>query len=52
MDEMRGIVSRTVPLAGRSLERAERALGRIGGGDAVVEADIRQEFAGYFDAVA
>jgi len=52
MDEMRGIVSRTVPLEGRSLERAQSALGRISGGDAVVEADIRREFAGYFDAVA
>jgi beta-N-acetylhexosaminidase len=52
MDEMRGIVSKTVPLSGGSLERAERALGRIGGGGAVVEADIRREFAGYFDAVA
>jgi beta-N-acetylhexosaminidase len=52
MDEMRGIVSRTVPLKGKSLERAERALTYIEKRDMVVEADIRAEFAGYFEAVA
>lgn len=52
MEEMRGIVSTTVPLAGRSLERAERALTFITRRDAVAEADIRQEFAGYFETVA
>jgi len=52
MEEMRGIVSKTVPLAGRSLERAERALDFITRRDAVAEADIRQEFAGYFETVA
>lgn len=52
MEEMRGIVSKTIPLAGRSLERAERALTYITDKDAVVEADIRNEFAGYFDTVA
>ena len=52
MEEMRGIVSKTVPLAGRSLERAERALTYIARRDAVAEADIRSEFAGYFDTVA
>ncbi len=52
MEEMRGIVSKTKPLAGRSLERAERALNFISRHDAVVEADIRSEFAGYFEAVA
>jgi beta-N-acetylhexosaminidase len=52
MAEMRGIASRTKPLAGKSLQRAERALGLLGGVDAVVEADIRREFATHFDAVA
>lgn len=52
MEEMRGIVSRTGPLTGRSLERAGRALAFTGARDAVREADIRDEFAGYFDAVA
>src|SRR6185295_9171063 len=50
MEEMRGIVSRTLPLQGKSLERAERALSTIAGRDAVMEADIRVEFASYFDA--
>ena len=52
MDEMRGIVSRTVPLKGKSLERAERALAYIEKRDAASEADLRAEFAGYFEAVA
>jgi beta-N-acetylhexosaminidase len=52
MDEMRGIVSRTVPLKGKSLERAERALAYIQNRDMASEADLRAEFAGYFEAVA
>jgi beta-N-acetylhexosaminidase len=52
MAEMQGIVSKTVPLQDKSLERAERALGLLSGSDAVVEAEIRREFATYFDAVA
>ncbi|MDW6023968.1 beta-N-acetylhexosaminidase [Mesorhizobium sp. BAC0120] len=52
MEEMRGIVSRTVPLVGKSLERANRALTYVTGRDAAVEADIRNEFASYFEAVA
>jgi beta-N-acetylhexosaminidase len=52
MEEMRGIVSRTVPLQGRSLQRAERALTYIKKRDMALEADIRAEFAGYFEAVA
>jgi beta-N-acetylhexosaminidase len=52
MQEMRGIVSRTVPLAGKSLARADRAMTHIGRRDAVAEADARDEFASYFDAVA
>jgi beta-N-acetylhexosaminidase len=51
MEEMRGIVSATAPLAGRSLERTQRALAAVTGGDTVAEAEIRGEFAGYFDAV-
>ena len=52
MQEMRGIVSRTVSLAGKSLARADRALTFIDKRDAVSEADVRGEFASYFDAVA
>jgi beta-N-acetylhexosaminidase len=52
MQEMRGIVSRTVPLAGKSLARADRALTYINKRDAVSEADARSEFASFFDAVA
>jgi beta-N-acetylhexosaminidase len=52
MEEMRGIVSKTVPLVGKSLERANRALNYVIGRDAAVEADIRNEFASYFEAVA
>jgi beta-N-acetylhexosaminidase len=52
MEEMRGIVSKTTPLRGKSLERAKRALNFVGEGDKVAEADIRKEFAGYFEAVA
>jgi beta-N-acetylhexosaminidase len=52
MAEMRGIVSRTSALAGKSLDRAERALGRLDGVHAVAETGIRGEFATYFDAVA
>jgi beta-N-acetylhexosaminidase len=52
MQEMRGIVSRTLSLAGKSLARADRALTFIDKRDAVSEADVRGEFASYFDAVA
>jgi beta-N-acetylhexosaminidase len=52
MEEMRGIASKSMPLAGKSLERAERALTYITSSDAVAEADIRSEFASYFEAVA
>jgi beta-N-acetylhexosaminidase len=52
MEEMRGIVSRTVPLKGKSLQRAERALTYIEKRDMASEADIRAEFAAYFEAVA
>ena len=52
MEEMRGIVSRAGPLKGKSLERAERALTYIEKRDVASEAELRAEFAGYFEAVA
>ncbi len=52
MDEMRGIVSRTKPLEGASRARAERALAAIREPDEGREADLRAEFAEYFEAVA
>lgn len=52
MEEMTGIASRTTVLAGKSLERAERAFGYIRGGDGLQEAAIRAEFANYFEAAA
>lgn len=52
MEEMVGIASRTTALTGRSLERAERALGYISAGDETQEMAFRTEFANYFEAVA
>jgi beta-N-acetylhexosaminidase len=52
MEEMAGIASRTRPLGGRSLERANKALAVIGAGDGLEERTVRAEFGGYFDAVA
>ncbi|WP_202301942.1 beta-N-acetylhexosaminidase [Mesorhizobium sp. 131-2-1] len=51
-EEMSGIASRTTALAGKSLERAERALTYIKDRDLANETEIRAEFATYFDAVA
>lgn len=51
-EEMSGIASRTTPLEGKSLARAERALAYIKSRDAAEEAAIRAEFATYFEAVA
>ncbi|MCZ8544785.1 beta-N-acetylhexosaminidase [Mesorhizobium qingshengii] len=51
-EEMAGIASRTTGLEGTSLERAKRALTYIRKSDAAEEAEIRAEFATYFDAVA
>jgi beta-N-acetylhexosaminidase len=50
-EEMAGIASRTTGLEGKALERANRALSVIGKGDAAKEADIREEFATYFEAL-
>ncbi|MBN9072575.1 MAG: glycoside hydrolase family 3 protein, partial [Rhizobiales bacterium] len=52
MDEMKGIVSKVKPLAGRSLERAEKALAAVTARDEGVEQAFRAEFATYFEAVA
>lgn len=50
-EEMAGIASRTTGLEGKALERANRALSVIGKGDAAKEADVREEFATYFETV-
>lgn len=52
MEEMSGIASKTRPLTGRSLKRAEDALARLGSGDGLDEKVARAEFGSYFDAVA
>lgn len=53
MEEMAGIASRTAPLAGKSLERADKALAAASGRrDATGEVEARAEFARYFEAVA
>lgn len=52
MEEMAGIASRTGPLAGRSLERARKALAVVGPADDIDETTLRAEFASYFEAVA
>lgn len=52
MEEMKGIVSRVKPLAGLSLERANRALSAIAMRDVEQEQLVRAEFANYFEAVA
>ncbi|MBX3578068.1 MAG: beta-N-acetylhexosaminidase [Rhizobiaceae bacterium] len=52
MEEMQGIASKTVPLTGKALQRAESALKAIHPGDGASETTARAEFATYFDAVA
>jgi beta-N-acetylhexosaminidase len=52
MEEMTGIAAGTLPLSGRSLERAGQALNFIGERDNFEEAAIRAEFAQFFEAVA
>ncbi|OQM75770.1 beta-N-acetylhexosaminidase [Manganibacter manganicus] len=52
MDEMRGVASRAKPLEGPSLQRAKRALAAVSGPDDKNEAELRTEFAAYFEAVA
>ena len=52
MEEMAGIASRTTVLQGKSLERAELALIYVKKRDEAEEAEVRAEFANYFDATA
>ncbi|MDQ6434953.1 beta-N-acetylhexosaminidase [Mesorhizobium sp. LHD-90] len=52
MDEMAGIASKTLPLSGKSLERAEKALSYVKDRDQTAETEARAEFARYFEAVA
>jgi beta-N-acetylhexosaminidase len=52
MEEMAGIASRTGALEGSSKGRADRALACIGRRDEANEAEIRNEFGTYFEAVA
>jgi beta-N-acetylhexosaminidase len=51
MEEMMGIASRTKGLEGASLERAKRALTYIKDRDAADEAEVRAEFATYFETM-
>jgi beta-N-acetylhexosaminidase len=51
MEEMAGIASRTKGLEGASLDRAKRALSYIKDRDAADEAELRAEFATYFDTM-
>ncbi len=52
MEEMAGIASGAKALAGRSLERATRAIARLQKHDAAHEDDLRAEFGQYFEMVA
>jgi beta-N-acetylhexosaminidase len=52
MEEMAGIASRTTVLQGKSRERAELALIYVKKRDEAAEAEVRAEFANYFDATA
>ena len=52
MEEMAGIAAGTKALAGRPLERANRAIARIQKHDAAHEDEVRAEFGQYFEMVA
>jgi beta-N-acetylhexosaminidase len=52
MEEMAGIASRTLPLTGKPLARAERALSMARAEDGSDEARLRTEFSQYFEAVS
>ncbi|PLP60925.1 beta-N-acetylhexosaminidase [Mesorhizobium loti] len=52
MEEMVAVASRAKPLEGKALERADRALASVKGQDDKDEAELRAEFADYFEAVA
>ena len=52
MEEMRAVAAGVKPLAGKALERAERALAPLANADGADEAALRDEFWSHFDAVA
>jgi beta-N-acetylhexosaminidase len=52
MEEMRAVVASASVLAGKSLERANRALRERGDKDDANETAIRAEFAAMFEAAA
>ena len=52
MEEMVAVASRAKPLEGKALERANKALASVKGQDDKDEAELRAEFADYFEAVA
>ena len=52
MEEMRAIAAAAPPLAGRALERADRARALLSGGEAARVASLRNEFSALFDLVA
>ena len=52
MDEMAAVASRARPLEGAALARAKRALAAAAGADGTDEAELRAEFAQYFEAAA
>ncbi len=52
MDEMAPVAAAVPVLAGRSLERAGRAMAPLGRTDGAVESAVRDEFAAMFQAVA
>ena len=52
MEAMVAVASRAKPLEGKALERANKALASVKGQDDKDEAELRAEFADYFEAVA
>jgi beta-N-acetylhexosaminidase len=52
MEEMRAVAGAASPLSGKPLQRAEQALAVRRKPDATVEAEVRAEFAGYFEVAA
>jgi beta-N-acetylhexosaminidase len=52
MEEMRAVASRTGPLAGEALRRADRAVAARQAPDAAAEQALRTEFLGFFPEAA
>jgi len=52
MEQMTAVASCTPELSGKALERAQRAIQYARKPDASVEAEIREEFQRFFEAVA